>query len=220
MYTLLQHGADANVVDYNFGRSPLHYAAAHGNISAIVDLLNHGANPNFRDWHARRTPLHYAIIFGHLEVAKVMINHGAKLHNIVSGKPEKNYFTVVNKVLIWLLRSQPSQQEISFIRSCTNSTTRRCGSGSYENSQQAAKGGKPMSAERRSGVKQPSKRERDDDPDGNPDKLPASNDDPSFISKGTRLHLACPYYKHCPEYYSEQRACRGPEGWPDVHRLK
>jgi ankyrin repeat protein len=56
-----------------YGRTPLHYAAYCGDISAVVRLLRRGANPNAQD-EIGQTPLHVASRF---DIAKLLLKHGA-----------------------------------------------------------------------------------------------------------------------------------------------
>ncbi|MBT0773876.1 ankyrin repeat domain-containing protein [Kineosporia sp. J2-2] len=59
-----------------FGRSPLHYAAADGDAAEVARLLAEGADPNQPD-AVRFTPLHFAAQEQHPEVVALLISAGA-----------------------------------------------------------------------------------------------------------------------------------------------
>ena len=46
---LLKRGASTNILDNNFGPTPLHHAVGDGNIQAVRLLLEHGADVHARD---------------------------------------------------------------------------------------------------------------------------------------------------------------------------
>ncbi|KAJ8306386.1 hypothetical protein KUTeg_016931 [Tegillarca granosa] len=56
---LLEHGADVNQTD-NYGRSPLHVAAAVDYPEMVVLLIENGANKEARTKGEEQTPVHYA----------------------------------------------------------------------------------------------------------------------------------------------------------------
>lgn len=59
-----------------FGRSPLHYAAADGDAGEVARLLAAGADPHLPD-AVRFTPLHFAAQEQHPEVIALLIAAGA-----------------------------------------------------------------------------------------------------------------------------------------------
>ena len=76
---LLAHlGADVNAWR-EFGRTPLHYAAAKGYVSIVSALANAGANVNARD---RRgwTPVHSAAWQGKAEIIYTLLNDWADIN--------------------------------------------------------------------------------------------------------------------------------------------
>ncbi|OAQ62662.1 ankyrin repeats (3 copies) domain-containing protein [Pochonia chlamydosporia 170] len=76
---LLDHGADVAGTDF-VGATPLHCAAACGNIAAIHTLLDYGAGSllSTRGSHIE-TPLHSAVRARNEEAAKVLIESGADI---------------------------------------------------------------------------------------------------------------------------------------------
>ncbi|MBS0198780.1 MAG: ankyrin repeat domain-containing protein [Planctomycetes bacterium] len=80
---LVDHGGHVAKTDGITGRTPLHYAAARGNLSTTTRLLQLGADPNAMAEIAaytsvlRMTPLHYAAREGHLGVVQVLLKAGA-----------------------------------------------------------------------------------------------------------------------------------------------
>ena len=58
------------------GRTPLHYAAAEGDIAFVRELLRDGADPAVPD-KAGFTPLHFAAQGQHAEVVAILVQAGA-----------------------------------------------------------------------------------------------------------------------------------------------
>jgi len=75
---LLEKGANPNARD-KYGRTPLHWTAARGRLSAVEFLLEKGADPNAREQKGC-TPLHWAAYNGRLSVVKLLLEKGADLH--------------------------------------------------------------------------------------------------------------------------------------------
>jgi ankyrin repeat protein len=73
--TLLDHAANVNARDNNFGNTPLIIAAVQGHEDVARLLLENGANVNLTD--GQGTPLAWAIRSGHLGVADLIRKHGA-----------------------------------------------------------------------------------------------------------------------------------------------
>lgn len=65
------------------GYSPLHYAAAHGNVSLCALLLQHNANPNNKNSKNDNTPAHNAFTYNDwsktLQILFLLHKHGAHL---------------------------------------------------------------------------------------------------------------------------------------------
>jgi cell wall assembly regulator SMI1 len=85
---LLEAGADINHVDtlISNGNTPLHFAAAAGQIDAVKLLLAHGARPNAKNDKGQR-PVDLASNKGHTEVASVLA--AAKISHPTSIPPTK-----------------------------------------------------------------------------------------------------------------------------------
>ena len=60
------------------GRSPLHYAASHGNSELVELLLSRGANVGART-SVGYTALHLAAFYDAVQVAPVLLKHGARI---------------------------------------------------------------------------------------------------------------------------------------------
>ena len=60
------------------GDTPLHLAAACGDVAAVRTLLDGGAAPDVMGARGQ-TPLHEALGHGHRQVARILIAHGASL---------------------------------------------------------------------------------------------------------------------------------------------
>jgi ankyrin repeat protein len=77
LQSLLSGGADPFGVDAR-DRTPLHLAAANGQLAVLQALLDRGCNPNPRD-HAGRTPLFAALENGEnaLPLVRALVAHGA-----------------------------------------------------------------------------------------------------------------------------------------------
>jgi len=58
------------------GRTPLHWAAEHGQLEIAERLLARGADPLARDDGDRATPLHWAAHSGNRELVALLIDHG------------------------------------------------------------------------------------------------------------------------------------------------
>ena len=73
----LDNGANPYLADDD-GRTPLHVAAASGNIVFFNELVNTYDQPNFNFSEDRQwTPLHFAAASGSEEVAKILLDNGA-----------------------------------------------------------------------------------------------------------------------------------------------
>lgn len=72
---LLEAGADPHRPD-SYGTTPLHSAAAAGNVWAIHELLRRGAGPNVRD-SGGATPLVVAVMSGQRRAVRVLLEGGA-----------------------------------------------------------------------------------------------------------------------------------------------
>ena len=74
----LSGGADVNELDL-YG-SPLHHAAAHGNIEVTTALIDAGANLEAEGEPARAHPLHVAAQNDQAHVAKLLVERGAQVN--------------------------------------------------------------------------------------------------------------------------------------------
>lgn len=72
--TLLDHAANVNSRDNNFGNTPLIIAAVQGHEDVARLLLENGANVNLTD--GQGTPLVWAIRAGHPDIADLIRKHG------------------------------------------------------------------------------------------------------------------------------------------------
>ncbi len=76
---LMEQGADVDAVAKNpQGISPIHAAAANGNLAIIQALLANGADVNAKQ-HNDFTPLHTAADHGSVEMAQLFLDHGADI---------------------------------------------------------------------------------------------------------------------------------------------
>ena len=82
---LLEHGADVNTLNTNFGRTPLHLAADRGSVDIVHVLLEHDANVGAQDYKGR-TALHLAadtnsaqMDGGNIDIVRVLLEHGANV---------------------------------------------------------------------------------------------------------------------------------------------
>lgn len=71
---LLDQGVNVNVLG-EYKRTPLHFAAAWGNIDLVRLLIDRGANIDARD-HFKYTPLHMAAESGTADIVKLLIEKG------------------------------------------------------------------------------------------------------------------------------------------------
>ena len=75
---LLEYRFDANARDIR-GRTPLHYACRHNNISVVDVLLREGVEANRQDLDGR-APIHHAAEQGHTRVIQWLIEAGADVN--------------------------------------------------------------------------------------------------------------------------------------------
>lgn len=75
---LLSKGADVNTKDVN-GKTPLHYAAEHGNARFARLLIANGAEVNARN-HYSETPLCTAVIWGYKDMVELLIASDADVN--------------------------------------------------------------------------------------------------------------------------------------------
>ena len=71
---LLKYGADPNIKDKYYSRTPLHYAARDGAVEVVKAMLEHGADPTIRDSKGK-TPLDLAKEAGHDEVVQILTSY-------------------------------------------------------------------------------------------------------------------------------------------------
>ena len=71
---LLKCGASTNILDNNFGATPLHHAVGDRNIQAVRLLLEHGADVHARDKRGK-TP---SQLTKQQEIVELLFQNGAK----------------------------------------------------------------------------------------------------------------------------------------------
>jgi ankyrin repeat protein len=77
---LIEKGVDPNITN-NHSMTPLHYAAASGNIEMVTFLLAKGAHVNAKGTRAHDwTPLHSAALKGHFSVVELLLKHDAEVN--------------------------------------------------------------------------------------------------------------------------------------------
>jgi len=81
---LLDQGVNVNVLG-EYKRTPLHFAAAWGNIYLVRLLIDRGANIDARD-HVKQTPLHMAAESGTADIVKLLIEKGADMNALTEYK--------------------------------------------------------------------------------------------------------------------------------------
>jgi ankyrin repeat protein len=221
---LLQNGANPNTLDIHRGQSALSLATARGHGVVVSYLLRHGADPDSRDLYTQCTPLHHAIQNGYITLVELLLDHGANIPDFRVQALPKGPSTWIDRIMGSLYRTIPQ-------RAHKELATR---GGNEKSSASSSKDGTQNSAspnQRRSGA---GKRSQDESSlftgaDGSggvggsgnhPNKRPSLDPVPDKSDEGPRLKLACPYFKHDPVRYAEDKVCRGPDGWPDVHRIK
>ena len=220
---LLESGADPDIVDANFGRSPLHYAAANGDLSIVLELLNHGADINFEDQHTKHTALHHAVYFHHVDIVRFLLDNGAALDNHDPERSEKTPLTWVDRVVFGLSRRLSDSVDHCLQYPTTHGETSQGGSGDTKTGKHSTNQKSEAKSSKRSaedGTPSGKGNGSNDNSGERPNKRPALNNAPASSKKAPHLHLACPYFKHSPEKFAQKKRCCGPNGWPDVHRLK
>ncbi|MEN0016488.1 MAG: ankyrin repeat domain-containing protein [Bacteroidota bacterium] len=75
---LVEKKINLNLLD-KYNQTPLHLAAAYGNVEAVHLLLRAGALADEYDWEYC-TPLHRAVIRKHAEVIKVLLDAGVDIN--------------------------------------------------------------------------------------------------------------------------------------------
>jgi ankyrin repeat protein len=80
---LLKHKADENAKELLYRYTPLHKAAAWGQLGAVRRMLAHKGDTNNRDVNLL-TPLHHAVWNGHKAVAEELLKHGAKVDTVAA----------------------------------------------------------------------------------------------------------------------------------------
>lgn len=100
---MVSHGASVDIwSDHITERTPLHYAAARGDLDSVTALLDLSANPNaIGQIHGygisyTMTPIHYAIQNGHEKVVSVLLKFGAQ-PNILGGQYRENSFAAARR---------------------------------------------------------------------------------------------------------------------------
>lgn len=110
----LEMGASPNFTD-NLGNTPLHYAAALGNLTVMRILIDYGGNINAVSLSGD-TALSQAVANGKTAMVKLLLTHGA---NPFDGPPESHYDQNVDSAVL------SSTQRLSLVVSL--STGYSCG---------------------------------------------------------------------------------------------
>uniref|UniRef100_A0A6I8NM37 Proteasome 26S subunit, non-ATPase 10 n=1 Tax=Ornithorhynchus anatinus TaxID=9258 RepID=A0A6I8NM37_ORNAN len=97
---LLEGGANPDATD-QLESTPLHRAAAKGNLKMIQILLQHKASTNIQDSEGN-TPLHLACDEERVEEAKLLVSRGASIY--IENKEEKTPLQMAKGGLASLLR--------------------------------------------------------------------------------------------------------------------
>ena len=82
---LLEHGANVNLHEPDFGRTPLIIAVQWGRVEASRLLLQHNADVNGKENNGR-TALHWALINEDDDAVQLLLEHGAEVHHRESEK--------------------------------------------------------------------------------------------------------------------------------------
>jgi hypothetical protein len=208
---LLEKGADPNSMDRRSGQTALHLAASRGYAIVCSCLLSHGADPNLQDIFSRWTPLQHAVAKGRQGVVSVFLNRKTKFQKQLEPFVY-NVSTWISRVINGYLHTQAHGIRVVPHNSCGNTQSPASSPFSTSSmSQQSNKESKKRGRgdDRSSGDRDGSGRD--------PNKNPAFSI-PSPSDQERSPMLGCPYLKHSPTIYSEQKSCRN--GWKNVHRLK
>ena len=76
---LLDHGADKETQDSEYGQSSLSWAAERGNVDVVRLLLDRGADKETRDSEWGRSPLSWAARRGNVDVVRLLLDRGADI---------------------------------------------------------------------------------------------------------------------------------------------
>jgi ankyrin repeat protein len=218
---LLKSGANPNIIDEHYGQAPLHFSAAHGNAAAVSQLLAYGADPSLLDQFSNRTPLYYATIKSQRNVVRLLLDGGAGTPSADCEPGRQSSITWADRV-IYALSGSRQHLTVSYPRNpasaaeskkCPPHSAGQAATGSAKESNKATN-------KRRREQRSSQGGNGDEGSEEDPNKHPTLDSTPPPIGHGPRVRLACPYFKYDPGRYSAHKTCRGPEGWPDVHRLK
>ncbi|MBR9983861.1 MAG: ankyrin repeat domain-containing protein [Wolbachia endosymbiont of Homalodisca vitripennis] len=92
--SILEDGEDIYAQDEN-GYTPLHHAAANGDVKNAKSLIDNGEDINAQDENGD-TPLHYAAAENYKESAKLLIEHGANVNAQDKAGHTPLYYAVAN----------------------------------------------------------------------------------------------------------------------------
>ena len=221
---LLQHGANPNFIDRHYGQTPLHLCSELGSFRVAMYLLLHGADPNRLDLFNGKTPLYYAIYGGWKNIVKLLLDFGASFPNKANKISREIPWTWADRIIdsIFGIHDEASSRGFensgSHVRSrptdCTAATRGSAGDDGNQSNRASRK--RPRDCQGSS----PGGDDYNNNSGHNPNKRPAFGPPSPSSNNVQNLNLACPYFKHDSVKYGQHRICRGPDGFPNVHRLK
>ena len=96
---LLNKNANPNIIDYEYGITPLIYATYQMSNNYIVQLLiNNNADPNIQDFYGN-TALHYSIKENNVDIFRILVNYpkiNVNMYNMDGNIPLHNVFNLKN----------------------------------------------------------------------------------------------------------------------------
>ena len=217
---LLQHRANPNFIDRHYGKTPLHLCSELGSFRVAMHLLLHGADPNRLDLFNGKTPLYYATCAGWKNIVKLLLDFGASFPNEVNKISREIPWTWADRMIdsiFGIPSSRGFEYSGAHIRSrptdCTAATRGSTGDNGNQSNRASRKRTRDFHGSSAGG-------DDHNNSANNPNKRPAFGPPSPSLNNGQNLNLACPYFKHDSVKYGQHKICRGPDGFPSVHRLK
>jgi ankyrin repeat protein len=221
---LLQHGANPNFIDRHYGQTPLHLCSKAGSPRVAMHLLLQGADPNRLDLFNRRTPLYYAVCGGWKTIVNLLLGFGASFPNEINKASREIPWTWADRMIESIfgihdeVSSRGFENSEAHVRSrptdCTATTRGSAGNNGNQSNKASRKRSRGLQGSAPGG-------DDHNNSGHNPNKRQAFGPPPSPSSSNEQnLKLACPYFKHDSVRYGRYKICRGPDGFPSVHRLK